>query len=31
VRTLDAQVSAHERLAHVDMLQLDLDLVLLAV
>jgi hypothetical protein len=28
---LDAQVSAHERLAHVDMLQLDLDLVLLAV
>jgi hypothetical protein len=29
--TLDAQISAHKRLAHIDMFHLDLDFVLLAI
>jgi hypothetical protein len=31
VRTFDAQISAHERLAHIDVFDLYLDLVLLAI
>jgi hypothetical protein len=31
VRTFDTQISAHERLAHVDVLDLDFNFVLLAI